>query len=45
MWKFVVGFGVGVYVGTYYECKPMISKITKMAQENTPSQKEDNKTK
>ena len=24
MWQFMMGFGVGVYVGTKYDCKPTI---------------------
>ena len=37
MWQFMMGFGVGVYVGTKYDCKPTISFlkgfVEKMANE------------
>lgn len=27
MWQFLCAFSAGVYVGTYYNCKPMINQI------------------
>lgn len=41
MWKIMIGIGIGIYIGTYYECKPIISKIVKVANENIPPQKDD----
>lgn len=39
MWRFILGFGTGVYVGSYYECKPVIVKIQKYIKDNMPKQK------
>ena len=36
MWKLIVGFVSGVYVGTYYNCKPTISTIQSFVQKNIP---------
>ena len=36
MWRFIAGFGVGIYVGTYYNCKPYIVKVKKIVRENFP---------
>jgi len=27
MWEFFAGLSLGIYIGTVYDCKPMISKI------------------
>lgn len=27
MWQLLLGFGSGVYVGTYYDCKPTLNLI------------------
>ena len=42
MWKFLAGFSVGVYVGTYYDCKPYIIKIKKIAKDNFPDIRDNN---
>lgn len=39
MWHFLCGFGVGVYVGTYYNCKPPLEAISKFMKENLPPKK------
>jgi hypothetical protein len=39
MWYFVCGLGVGVYVGTYYNCRPVLDKITKLVKDNMPPEK------
>ena len=36
MFPFVCGFATGVYVGTYYDCKPTIEYITIKIKENLP---------
>ena len=36
MWKFIVGFVSGVYVGTFYNCKPTITTIQSFVQKNIP---------
>lgn len=37
MWRVIVGFGIGVYVGTYYDCKPSIKYIRKLVKDNCPN--------
>lgn len=37
--NFLIGFGIGVYVGTYYNCKPFINKIKKTIENNLPTEK------
>ena len=27
MWQFLCVFSAGVYIGTYYNCKPMINQV------------------
>jgi hypothetical protein len=39
MWRFLAGFGFGIYVGTHYECKPLIKNITKKIKELMPKEK------
>jgi len=41
MWQFVLGFGTGVYVGTYFDCKPILNKIQKLVQSNCPPKKKE----
>lgn len=41
MWHFLFGFSAGVYVGTYYECKPTIEKITKWIESQRFGDKKD----
>ena len=36
MWQFICGFGTGVYVGTYYNCKPVIEYLRMKAKEIIP---------
>ena len=36
MWSFVVGFGTGVYVGSYYNCKPYIKILEDWFKSNFP---------
>lgn len=41
MWKFIAGFGIGVYIGTYYECKPVIIRIKKFVKDNFPGPRDN----
>jgi len=36
MWQILCGFGTGVYVGTYYNCKPVIEYIRVKVKEIIP---------
>lgn len=47
MWQLIMGFSMGVYVGTNYDCKPTMSFISTFIKNNVPKQvipekKEDN---
>ena len=37
--KFIIGVGLGIYIGTYYNCKPLIEKLKKTIKDNMPSEK------
>lgn len=39
MWYFICGFSVGVYVGTYYNCRPALDKVTQLVKDNMPPEK------
>ncbi len=42
MLEMLCGFGLGIYVGTYYNCKPMLEQImivVKDIQKNLPAAK------
>ena len=39
MYRFVLGFALGVYVGTHYDCKPALEKIERFLRDNTPNEK------
>ena len=39
MWRFVAGISIGVYIGTYYNCKPMIEKVIQHMNDNFPDKK------
>ena len=39
MYQFILGFAAGVYVGTMYECKPMLDRVTEMIKDNFPNTK------
>lgn len=40
MWQFLAGFSVGIYVGTYYECKPALEYLRKVIIEQAPKKRE-----
>lgn len=39
MWQYIISFGAGVYVGTYYDCKPSLNKIEEFFKNNFPTKK------
>ena len=39
MWQLLFGFGIGIYVGTYYNCKTRLDKIIEIIQKNIPDKK------
>ena len=39
MFRFLLGFGMGVCVGTYYDCKPIINEINKAVKKYAPKEK------
>ena len=42
MWQMFCSFGLGIYIGTYYNCKPMLEQIVLMVKEkqkNLPAAK------
>ena len=39
MWKFIMGFTSGIYVGTYYDCKPIINQIQQKIKDFIPNEK------
>lgn len=41
MWQFITGFGFGIYIGTYYDCKPALEFVRKTIKENMPEKKAD----
>ena len=42
MFRLVIGFVGGVYVGTYYNCKPIIERVKDCIKKNIPKTKEKN---
>jgi hypothetical protein len=39
MWQLLFGLGIGIYVGTYYDCKNRLDKIIELIQNNVPEKK------
>lgn len=35
----IIGIGIGVYFGTYYECKPYLEKICEWSKNHLPVKK------
>ena len=40
MIRFIIGFGLGLYTGTYYNCKPIIDRLQDCIKDNMPEKKE-----
>ena len=36
MWQLLTGFAAGIYVGTYYDCKPTIAFISNVIKTSIP---------
>ena len=41
MWNFIAGFTAGIYVGTYYDCKPIVGYFLKEIKKYVPEKKEE----
>lgn len=39
MWQFMLGFSMGIYIGTYYQCKPTLDIVLKTVRDNMPKEK------
>lgn len=40
MLYFILGFGFGVYMGTYYDCKPILTSFGSRIREYLPEKKD-----
>ncbi len=40
MWRFFLGLSLGIYCGTYYDCKPVVNNITEYIKKNLPEKKD-----
>lgn len=38
MWQFLLGCGTGIYIGTYYDCKPAILYVHGYLKKQFPDQ-------
>jgi len=43
MWQVMLGFAAGVYVGTYFDCKPMIIRAKECLKATLPEKKDEKK--
>ena len=41
MIRFILGLGTGLYIGTYYNCKPIINKVIETMKKNIPAKSDD----
>lgn len=41
MWQFICGFCGGIYVGTYFECKPTLEKVVAFVKTSIPDKKDE----
>ena len=39
MYQFFIGFGLGIYMGTYYNCKPIMKTMGEFIKKYTPPKK------
>ncbi len=42
MWQIITGFAVGIYVGTYYDCKPTMLLVQQIIKDKFPRERLDN---
>ena len=40
MYRYLIGFSLGIWVGTYYDCKPIIKKVKEEVIKNLPKEKD-----
>ena len=45
MWQLLTGFAAGIYVGTYYDCKPTILLVRQMVKDKFPEERKFGKKK
>ena len=45
MWQFICGFCGGIYVGTYFECKPTLEKVVDFVKTSLPDKKDEDEKK
>tara|TARA_B100001123_G_scaffold357494_1_gene411749 strand:+ start:1210 stop:1398 length:189 start_codon:yes stop_codon:yes gene_type:complete len=45
MLRLLLGFVGGIYVGTYYNCKPIVEKVSEYLKNNLPESKNKEETK
>ena len=45
MWQVLTGFAAGIYVGTYYDCKPTILLVHQMVKDKFPKERIENASK
>ena len=38
MWQFMMGFSMGIYVGTIYDCKPTVTYVSNFLKNNIPEE-------
>lgn len=36
MLQFIFGFSIGIYIGSYYNCKPQVEELIKIIKEKMP---------
>lgn len=41
MWQFLSGIGIGIYIGTYYNCKPGLEFMINAVKTNIPEKRDD----
>ena len=39
MWKFILGLTTGIYIGTRYDCDPILKKMEDFIKKNIPNEK------
>jgi hypothetical protein len=41
MWQVLTGFAAGIYVGTYYDCKPTLILVKNMIKDKFPEERRE----
>ena len=42
MWQIISGFAAGIYVGTYYDCKPTLRLVQQIVKDKFPKERLEN---